>query len=132
MELDRQRLARTFTLALATVRVLAGSAEVLAPRAVLRLLGNADVDPSRSPGAVLGYRMKGGRDVALGLGALLAARRGAPSERGWTEAAVVVDGLDGVAVLADSGQALRPWVARLGGPLGFAVGAAAAWAARNL
>ncbi|HLG66947.1 MAG TPA: hypothetical protein VKV36_03645, partial [Acidimicrobiales bacterium] len=41
-----------------------------------------------------------GRDVALGLGALLALRRGAPL-RGWVEAAALSDTLDAWATLLD-------------------------------
>lgn len=43
-------------------------------------------------------RHTGGRDLALGLGALLAQRHGAPV-RGWLEAAMLADLLDAVSIV---------------------------------
>jgi hypothetical protein len=45
------------------------------------------------PGAPVFARMLGGRDVALGLGAVIALDRGAPV-RGWLEAGALADGVD--------------------------------------
>jgi hypothetical protein len=72
--------------------------------------------------------MVGARDLALGLGVLVALKRGAPV-RGWLEASAVVDGVDatacvlarehirtsvfpGVLGLAATGALLSAWLAR--------------------
>jgi hypothetical protein len=49
-------------------------------------------------GTRLFARMVGARDLALGLGLLVALHRGAPV-RGWLEASAVVDGIDATACL---------------------------------
>ena len=49
-------------------------------------------------GTRLFARMVGARDLALGLGLLVALNRGAPV-RGWLEASAVVDGIDATACL---------------------------------
>ena len=54
-------------------------------------------DGSRG-GTKLLTRMVGGRDIALGLGAIIALDRGAPV-RGWLEASALADGVDAVACL---------------------------------
>jgi len=49
-------------------------------------------------GTRLFARMVGARDLGLGLGLLVALKRGAPV-RGWLEASAVVDGIDATACL---------------------------------
>lgn len=74
-------------------RIIAGSLYVAFPRPLVRAWTGTDdrrVDP-------LG-RAIGARDLALGLGALLALRRDVPA-RGWLEAAVISDAVDAVATL---------------------------------
>jgi hypothetical protein len=74
-------------------RIVAGALYVAFPRPLVRAWTGIDdrrVDP-------LG-RAIGARDLALGLGALLALRRDVPA-RGWFEAAVVSDAVDAVATL---------------------------------
>ena len=59
-----------------------------------------------------GWRMAGARDVVLGVGALMAGRRGERRLRGWAEAGALADLMD-VAILSSS-SGLRP-AARVGG-----------------
>jgi len=93
---------------LAAGRTLVGVMALLAPRAVGRSFLGSLVD---APGGTAAVRTIGGRDLALGAGALIADRRGRPL-RGWIEAGVLVDLLDCfVAVFAGRGV---PLLSRLG------------------
>jgi hypothetical protein len=74
-------------------RIIAGSLFLAFPRPLVRTWTGSD-DRRTLP---LG-RAIGARDLALGLGALLAIRRDAPA-RGWFEAAVLSDAVDAVATL---------------------------------
>jgi len=67
-------------------------------------------------------RALGARDVALGLGTLLAQRHRSPV-RGWLEASALADAGDVIATLADWGS--RPRLGRLGVIAAAAGGAAA-------
>lgn len=120
-------LAIRFGLGLAVARLVAGLVEVLVPKAFLRVLGQRG---SATDGAALGFRMKGGRDVALGLATLGAAALG---DRGTfaqlTAAGVIIDGIDGLAVARDEGAAMRGFVTGSGSKLGYAVAGAAGVAA---
>jgi hypothetical protein len=82
--------------ALASVRVAIGVTAWLRPKLVLRpwVGGTAAEAPNV---AVLG-RALGARDIALGAGALLAARHGGPV-RGWIEAGGLADTGDLIATL---------------------------------
>lgn len=120
-------LAIKFGLALAVARVGAGLVEVLFPKLFLRVVGKRG---SATDGAAIGFRMKGGRDVGVGLATLGAAALGDRSTFAQlTAAGIVIDGIDGLAVARDEGAALRGVVTRFGAPLGYAVAAAAAVAA---
>ncbi len=79
---------------------------------------------------MLAMRSVGGRDLALGLGALLALRRGAPL-RGWVEAGALADLADGLAGVLAFGSLPpgRHWPATLSA--GLAAGAGI-WAAQSL
>lgn len=123
----RRRIARLLVLGLGVARLGEGVVEVSAPRWFLARLGTAE-----TPAQVhLGFRMKGGRDVALGLLTLFAV--GDDDRLGdLAMATVVVDGADGLAVALDGGRTLGPPVDRAGAVLGFATAAAAWWATRQL
>ncbi|HWB70612.1 MAG TPA: hypothetical protein VG452_00200 [Egibacteraceae bacterium] len=96
---------------LAAGRLAIGLAALGSPEALTRraLRGGRLADES-----VTLARMAAGRDVALGLGALLASRRGPQALRGWLEAGALADAVD-AAVFA-GGHGLR-LPARLGGSL---------------
>lgn len=72
-------------------RIALGAAAIVAPAPVAASFGLGD-----APGTVVAARMIGGRDLFLGLGVAIAARRGA-STRGWIEACIAVDAVDGFA-----------------------------------
>jgi hypothetical protein len=89
--MDRRDLA----VAVSRGRIALGVAAALAPG----LVGRAMVGRDGSRGTTkLFARMLGGRDIALGLGVVIAIDRGAPV-RGWLEACALVDGVDLAACL---------------------------------
>lgn len=93
--IDRS-LARRAALGLALARALLGLSALAAPGLVGRpWIGQVDAE---RPGTRLFGRSLGGRDLALGLGALLAARHEAPL-RGWIEAGALADVADAGATL---------------------------------
>jgi hypothetical protein len=119
-------LARTFAVGLGVARVAACSVEVVAPGWFLRRIGRPEAD---TPSARQGFRMKGGRDVALGLCTLAAAGTGDDDAlRAWTATAVLVDAVDGAAVHLDRGRSMRAPISGGGAWLGYAVAAGAAGA----
>jgi hypothetical protein len=75
---------------LAAARVAVGLTAVAAPKLVARPWIGTEAGGLGA--AVLG-RALGGRDIALGLGLLMAARRDRPL-RGWTEAGALADLVD--------------------------------------
>jgi hypothetical protein len=112
---------------LASGRVAIGLASLLAPGLVARTMTGS----ARAGGATSIFaRMVGARDLALGLGALIALDRDAPV-RGWLEASALVDGVDVAACLLARDQ-LRTRV--LPGVVGLAATGAllSAWLARQL
>ena len=88
---------------LGAARIGIGVAFLLAPRALWRpqLHTPLDLEP-----VVLPLRMAAVRDLALGLGTLLAARRGSGAVRGWVEAGALADAAD--ATLFSTTGSLRP------------------------
>lgn len=99
--------------AAAVGRLTWGLIQTLAPTTVRQLLFLSSPDEDQT---LTVLRMKGGRDVAMGLGALLGARRGGVSSlRGWSEAGALVDVVDAL-VTATGAGVLRPGV-RVGGTL---------------
>jgi hypothetical protein len=116
--------------ALTTARLLAigrtvfGAAALLSPKRAGRMFLGDLVD---APGGVEASRGFGGRDVALGLGFLIADRRGRPL-RGWLEAGVLVDALDCLTgLVAGGGLPLGNRLAAIvGGGLFAAAGISAA------
>lgn len=80
---------------IAAGRVLIGSALLVAPKQAARgWLGDTAEDPATQTAV----RAFGARDIALGLGVLLAIRRGR-SPRGWVEAGILADAADAAATL---------------------------------
>ncbi len=122
-----EEMAINFGLGLAVARLVVGLTEVLFPKLFLRVLGRRG---SATDGAALGFRMKGGRDVALGLATLGAAALGDRSAFAQlTAAGVIIDGVDGLAVARDDGAAMRGFVTSGGSLLGYVVAGGAAVAA---
>lgn len=74
-------------------RVALGATAVLAPAPIAEAFGLGTDE-----GTVVASRMIGGRDLFLGLGLALASRRGAAT-RGWVEACIAVDAVDGIATV---------------------------------
>src|SRR5215212_4804174 len=77
-------------LAIARTRIAIGVVAIAAPGFVARAMFGRD---GSRPGPRLFARMLGGRDLALGLGVVIALDRGAPV-RGWLEASSLADGVD--------------------------------------
>lgn len=96
--------ARAAALALAGVRAAIGVSAVVAPKVPLRPWVGAEL-ADRAGARLLG-RTLGGRDLALGAGALLADRRGAPI-RGWVEAGALADACDLLATVLAYGSLPR-------------------------
>lgn len=119
---------RDVAVLMARLRAGAGLVELLAPGVWIRLL----LPPSvRGPGVATAIRLKGARDLALGLGALLAARHG-DGLRGWTEAGALTDLLDAVVIGADPDDAVSAVLRRVGAAAGVGVAVVTAVAARRL
>ena len=87
--------ARGIAVSVAWGRIAIGAVSLLAPGFVGRAMTGRD---GSGGGTRLFARMVGARDLALGLGVLVALERGAPV-RGWLEASAVVDGIDAAAGL---------------------------------
>jgi hypothetical protein len=82
--------ARDLAVGLAGGRIAIGVLSLLAPGLVGRAMMGPEVD---SGGARLILRVVGARDLALGLGVLVALDRDV-AVQGWMRASAVVDGLD--------------------------------------
>lgn len=81
---------RVLAMAIGAGRVLFGLALLASPRAI----GRSWIGPAaETAGGAAAVRAVGARDLVLGLGVLMAARRGAPL-RGWVEAGVAADAAD--------------------------------------
>ncbi|HEX6254554.1 MAG TPA: hypothetical protein VFZ70_01970 [Euzebyales bacterium] len=110
---------------IALARIGIGIGATVAPAAVSRLQFG-----STTPGQTMTVRMLGARDLALGFGALLAARHDSARLRGWVEAGGMADAIDALTFLrADRDEAQQRGLTVL------AAGCAAvlsAWAARRL
>jgi hypothetical protein len=86
---------RDIAIAIARGRIAIGATALVAPGLLARLMLGRD---GSRPGTRLFSRMLGGRDVALGLGVVIALDRGGPV-RGWLEAAALADAVDLAACL---------------------------------
>lgn len=105
--------------AMAVSRIGVGVALAVAPGILLRPWVGAG-EARRAPVRMLA-RSVGGRDIALGVGTLLALRHDAPV-RGWLEAGVLSDAGDAVGILlAGGGIPLFGRVAGMGAALAAAV-----------
>jgi hypothetical protein len=114
--------ARDLALAHASGRIAVGAAFVVAPGLAGRLWIGAEA--RRRAVKVLG-RAFGVRDLALGLGVVIALERGAPV-RGWIEGGVLSDAVDVMATLL-AADSIPPDVRR--GALALGVSSAVAGAA---
>jgi hypothetical protein len=105
----------------ARLRIAVGAACVLFPGLAGRMWIGSDA--ARRPVKVLA-RAFGARDLAIGLGAVIALDRGTPV-RGWIEAGALSDGIDTVATLL-AGDSIHPalrWPAVVVGATSAAAGA---------
>jgi hypothetical protein len=118
---------RDLAVGLARGRIAIGVASLLAPGLVGRTMTGRD---GSEGGTRLFARMVGARDLALGLGVLVALERGAPV-RGWLEASAVVDGIDAAAVLLTR-RHIRTGVFPVAVGLAAAGALLSAWLARQL
>ena len=109
--------------AVAYGRIGLGLGYTLTPAASLRVWPGRPA-ATEADGAMLRMmaRSTGGRDIGLGLGALLALKHGSPV-RGWLEAAMLADVADAVAILLAFKHLPRPRAVLM---LGAALGPAAA------
>ncbi|MDP9072115.1 MAG: hypothetical protein M3N68_12720, partial [Actinomycetota bacterium] len=82
---------RAMAVCYSTGRVVLGAAFMLAPATLKGWIG----DDAHRPGTRVLARVFGARDAALGLGALLALREGAPARR-WLQLAAGIDAVDAV------------------------------------
>ncbi len=85
--------ATTVAMLFARGRIAIGIAAVAVPGSAIRAM-SADSDPGGLAPVVA--RMLGGRDIALGLGTVVALDHGTPV-RGWLEGAALADAVDCVA-----------------------------------
>jgi hypothetical protein len=85
--------AATLAMSLARGRIAIGVAAVVAPGVATRVMGGRRKPDGIAP---LFARMLGARDVALGLGTVIALDRGKPV-RGWLEGSALADTVDFVA-----------------------------------
>ena len=97
---DEIELAQAFGF----VRMILGAAMFLAPR---RAASGWTGDRSEGVITTLAMRGMGARELALGLGTLLAIERGAPV-RGWLEAGVLSDSADAAGTLMQWGELGTP------------------------
>ncbi len=101
--------AETMGKGIAVLRLIFGAGFLAAPRTLLR---PALREPDPSDEAVAVLRMLAGREFALALGALLAARRGPHALRGWIEGGMLADTVD--AVVMAQAQSFKPALRLLG------------------
>lgn len=85
---------RDIAVAIARGRIALGAAALVAPAGAARVM----FGPGAGRGTAALARMIGGRDLALGLGVVIALDRGAPV-RGWLEASALADSVDLVGCL---------------------------------
>ena len=103
------------TMSLARARIAIGAAAVLFPGLATRAMSS---DRKSNGIAPLFARMLGARDIALGLGTVIALDRGAPV-RGWVEGSALSDAADCVACLL-AREHMSPLAFRVSAGLGGA------------
>ena len=117
----------TLAMSIARMRIAIGAAAVLCPGLATRVMSNKGDSTGVAP---LFIRMLGARDIALGLGTVIALDRGAPV-RGWVEGAAFSDAADCVAcVIARDNMSPPAFLASAG--LGGASALLGAFLARRL
>jgi hypothetical protein len=102
-------------LSLARGRIAFGASALIAPRLAARVMGAGRAPRGTAP---LLARMLGARDIALGLGTVIALDRGKPV-RGWIEGSALADAADCLACLLARTE-LPPNVVRATASLGGA------------
>jgi hypothetical protein len=103
--------ATTLAMLVARCRIAIGIAAVAVPAPAVRAIGAGSKPGALAP---LIARMLGGRDIALGLGTVVALDHGAPV-RGWLEGSALADAVDCVAsVLAREQMTPRAFRATAG------------------
>src|SRR5579859_1613665 len=117
----------TLALTAARGRIAVGAAAVVAPRLVTRLMAGKVKPHSIAP---VFARMLGARDMALGLGTVIALDRGKPV-RGWLEGSALADTVDCIASLL-ARDAMSPLAARATASIGAASAGLAVFLARRL
>lgn len=117
----------TVALWLARGRIAIGGAALVAPRLAVRVMGGGRRSSGTAP---LMARMLGGRDVALGLGTVIALDRGKPV-RGWLEGSAMADAVDALACLVARAELSKTVVGATVG-LGGASAVAGALLSRRL
>lgn len=114
--------------AIAVARAGLGVVALAAPRVAGRYFYRG----GPTDATTVALRMFGARDLAMGLGALLAARRGSSALRGWVEAGAFTDATDVAVMALDRGASLRTPIRQLGMASAAAAATTAAWVARRL
>ena len=108
-------------------RIAIGLAAVVSPRLATRVMSRRRAPAGVAP---LFARMLGARDVALGLGTVIALDRGAPV-RGWLEGSALADAADCVAALLARDE-MSPMAYRATAGLGGASALIGAFLSRRL
>ena len=111
----------------ARCRIAIGTAAVAVPGLAARVMGGRRGPEGVAP---LFARMLGARDVALGLGTVIALDRGAPV-RGWLEASALADTVDCAACVV-AREDLAPTVLRAAAGLGAASASLGIFLSRRL
>lgn len=93
----------TLARGVAVTRIALGAALLLAPRWVTQPWLQA---ARPAPDAATAWRVAGSRDIALGVGTVMATKHESSGLRGWLEAGALADGLDVLSLLQD--RSLHP------------------------
>jgi hypothetical protein len=117
----------TLAMSVARMRIAIGTAAVVCPRLAARVMSKDGDAGGIAPVLV---RMLGARDIALGLGTVIALDRGAPV-RGWVEGAALSDAADCLACLRARDH-LSPAALRASAGLGGAAALLGAVLSRRL
>jgi hypothetical protein len=117
----------TLAMSVARGRIAIGAAAVVCPRLATRVMSR---DRDAAGVAPLFIRMLGARDIALGLGTVIALDRGAPV-RGWVEGSALSDAADCVACLL-ARDSMSPGAMWLSAGLGGASALLGAFLSRRL
>lgn len=119
-------LAKLLIGGIAAGRIAIGVGATVAPSAGARFQFGA-----APPALTMTVRMLGARDLALGVGALIAMGHGGAPLRLWTQAGVLADAVDALA-FARTGRLADVRGARLTTAVATAAAICGAWAARRL